>query len=67
MTDGVVDLELTVNELIARYPATVEVFNRFDIDSCCGGAVPVRAAAERDGADLAEVTAALQAAVEAGA
>jgi regulator of cell morphogenesis and NO signaling len=65
MKDGVVDLELTVNEVIARHPATVEVFNRFDIDSCCGGAVPVRAAVERDGADLAQVTAALQAAVEA--
>ncbi len=43
--------EATVNELIAAYPATVEVFNRFGIDACCGGAVQVVEAAVRDGAD----------------
>jgi iron-sulfur cluster repair protein YtfE (RIC family) len=67
MTDGVAELDLTVNEVIALYPATVAVFNQFAIDSCCGGAVSVRAAAERDGADLAAVTAALLAAMEATA
>jgi iron-sulfur cluster repair protein YtfE (RIC family) len=67
MTDGVAELDLTVNEVIARYPATVAVFNRFEIDSCCGGAVPVRAAAERDGADVDAVVQALQAVMEASA
>lgn len=43
----------TVNEVIRSHPATVEVFNRFGIDACCGGAAPVRAAALRDGADAA--------------
>ena len=42
----------TVNDLIARFPETVTVFNAFGIDACCGGAVPVREAAARDGADL---------------
>jgi len=41
----------TVNDIIRRCPATVEVFNRFGIDACCGGAVPVADAAARDGAD----------------
>jgi hypothetical protein len=41
----------TVNSLIARYPATVAVFSRFGIDTCSGGAVSVREAARRDGAD----------------
>jgi regulator of cell morphogenesis and NO signaling len=41
----------TVNEMIRKHPATVEVFNRFGIDACCGGAAPIRAAAQRDGAD----------------
>jgi iron-sulfur cluster repair protein YtfE (RIC family) len=43
--------ELTVNEVIRRYPASVEVFNRHGIDACCGGASPVPEAAQRDGAD----------------
>ena len=50
---------LTVNEVVARYPGTVTVFNEFMIDACCGGAAPVRAAAERDGADPAALERAL--------
>ncbi|MHB0947817.1 MAG: DUF542 domain-containing protein [Gemmatimonadaceae bacterium] len=42
---------LTVNATIALFPETVEVFNRFGIDACCGGAVPLDEAAHRDGAD----------------
>ena len=47
-----VDAAMTVNEIIARFPATVAVFNARGIDACCGGAVPLAEAAERDGADL---------------
>lgn len=50
---------MTVNEIIREHPSTVEVFNRFGIDACCGGAVPVREAALRDGADPAALRAAL--------
>ena len=53
----------TVNEWIRAHPAAVEVFNRFGIDACCGGAVPVREAAERDGADPEALRAALAAVV----
>ena len=42
---------MTVNEAIRLYPLTVELFNRFGIDACCGGAVPIVEAAARDGAD----------------
>jgi regulator of cell morphogenesis and NO signaling len=52
--------EMTVNEVIVRYPSCVEVFNRHGIDACCGGHATVVDAAERDGADaetvLAELT-----------
>lgn len=54
---------LTVNECIRIHPQTVEVFNRFGIDACCGGAAPVREAAERDGAEAAAVVAALEEAI----
>ncbi len=57
------DPTLTVNALIARYPETVATFNAFGIDACCGGAVPVREAALRDGADPDDLVAALAQAV----
>ena len=50
----------TVTDAIRRFPATVAVFNDFGIDACCGGAVPIAEAAERDGADPGELLAALE-------
>ena len=46
-----ISAEQTVNEVIRTHPATVGVFNRFGIDSCCGGATSIQQAAIRDGAD----------------
>jgi len=43
---------LSVNEVIRRYPASVEVFNRYGVDACCGGAASVTDAATRDGVDV---------------
>ncbi len=51
--------DLTVNEVIRLWPDTVAIFNRFGIDACCGGAVTVRIAALRDGADPGALEAAL--------
>ena len=47
-----VEAGTTVNEIVARHPETIAVFNRFGIDSCCGGGVPLGDAAHRDGAEL---------------
>ena len=33
-----IDLFDTVNDVVARYPATVGVFRKYGIDACCGGA-----------------------------
>ena len=55
---------LTVNEIVRRWPATVEVFNRFGIDACCGGAAPPAEAAARDGADAEALRRALDEARE---
>lgn len=48
-----------VNAVIREHPATVEVFNRYGIDACCGGAAPIREAAIRDGADPEALLAAI--------
>lgn len=63
-TNAQINKASTVDELTLRYPDTIAVFNRFGIDSCCGGGVPLVDAARRDGADFDALLAALQAAVE---
>jgi regulator of cell morphogenesis and NO signaling len=58
------DPTLTINEIVARYPATIPVFNRFGMDTCCGGGVSVQQAAHRDGIDVETVLTALREAVD---
>lgn len=43
--------DLTVNEVIAEWPATAAVFNRFGIDTCCGGGMKVGEAAHHERVD----------------
>ena len=59
--------DLTVNDVIRLWPATVALFNDFGIDACCGGAVPVREAAARDGADPDALVRAILAVIRGGA
>lgn len=57
-------LEVTVNEMIRRRPNTAAVFNRFGVDTCCGGSLRIREVAERHGMDPAELERALLAELE---
>lgn len=53
-----VDLDLNVasiNEITARYPDTVAVFNDLGVDACCGGEATLREAAERDDVNLEQM------------
>lgn len=61
------DCGLTVNDVVIRWPATIAVFNRFGIDTCCGGMVSVEDAARREGVEARSLCDALQAAVSAAA
>lgn len=58
---------IAVNEVIRQYPASIDLFNRFGIDACCGGAARVVDAAERDGADVDALLAELERIIEADA
>ena len=51
--------EITVNELIREVPLTIPVFNSFGIDSCCGGGLPLKEAAQRHGLDVNTLLAAV--------
>jgi regulator of cell morphogenesis and NO signaling len=57
------DPTLTINEIVARFPETIPVFNRFGLDTCCGGGVRVDDAARRDGLDSDAVVEALREAI----
>lgn len=59
-----IDPTRTVNEIVTLYPATVAVFNRFGVDSCCGGGVPLGEAARRDGVAVDALLQALRETVE---
>jgi iron-sulfur cluster repair protein YtfE (RIC family) len=50
--DIVITPDMTLNEVIRKYPSTMGVFNRFNVDSCCGGARTIRAMAAEDKVDI---------------
>ncbi|HEX6597802.1 MAG TPA: DUF542 domain-containing protein [Gemmatimonadaceae bacterium] len=52
MAGNSIDTSVAVNEMVARHPETMPVFNRFGLDTCCGGGAPIAEAARRDGVDL---------------
>jgi len=66
MAGNSIDTSVAVNEMVARHPETMPVFNRFGLDTCCGGGAPIADAARRDGADLDELMQALRDALAAG-
>lgn len=61
---GGLDPEMTVHQVLDRYPGTLGTFNAYGIDSCCGGGVPVEDAARRHGVDPEELLGALRRSLE---
>ena len=51
--------EMSINDIIRKYPNTMGVFNRFNVDSCCGGARSLKVVAAEDKLDLQELIKAL--------
>lgn len=65
MSSETVDMNVTVNEMVAAHPETIPVFNRFGLDTCCGGGVAITQAAHRDGVDFEVLRQALHDAIAA--
>ena len=59
-----IDAEDTLNTIVACYPQTLPVLQGFGLDTCCGGALPLRTAAKHHNLDLEALLTALRAAVE---
>jgi len=53
--------DMTINDVIKKYPNTIGIFNRFRLDSCCGGARTLEQSASEDGVSLEELLASLNA------
>ena len=52
MTTGIaIDPSWTVNEVIAKYPDTISVFNSFGVDLCCGADDSLSTAAQESEID----------------
>jgi regulator of cell morphogenesis and NO signaling len=54
----------TVGQIAAESPAAVRVFEKYGIDFCCGGKVPVAEACSRKGLDLAFLLAEIDQAIQ---
>lgn len=52
MTDRVITKDMTINDIIKKYPLTITVFNKFRVDSCCGGGQTVEKTATADSVDV---------------
>jgi regulator of cell morphogenesis and NO signaling len=57
----------TLNAIVARYPQTLPVLQSFGLDTCCGGALPLRTAAEHHALDPEHLLKALAAIILEGA
>ena len=61
------DPSLTVNEVLARWPAAVTPLNALGVDCCCGGGASLREAAADAGVPLEDLLDALALHVVPGA
>lgn len=52
--------DLTVSQIVALWPKALPVLHRLGLDTCCGGAHPLRMVADRHGLDLDSVLAELR-------
>lgn len=57
---------MTVNEVLQRWPESAAVLNRYTLDMCCGGAMPLSLAAASAGVAVADLVRELNAAVASG-
>ncbi|HNP86944.1 MAG TPA: DUF542 domain-containing protein [Kouleothrix sp.] len=45
VSSSALDATMTLNQIVASWPAALPVLQRFGLDTCCGGALPLSEAA----------------------
>ncbi|MFN3483887.1 MAG: DUF542 domain-containing protein [Planctomycetota bacterium] len=65
-TDVKVDLSMTLAEIARRYPETLKVFARHQIELCCGSWMTLEEAARWYGLDLEELIEEVLGAIQVG-
>ena len=61
--NAAIDADAPLNAIVARYPQTLPVLQRFGLDICCGGALPLRIAAQHHDLQLEDILQALHVAI----
>jgi regulator of cell morphogenesis and NO signaling len=56
----------TLNQIVALAPQTLPILQRFGLDTCCGGGLPLQTAVAHHQLKLEEVLAALRESIAAG-
>jgi len=51
--------DMTINEVVKKYPDTLKVFGEFKVDSCCGGAESIATTAAVSNSNIPELMKAL--------
>lgn len=51
--------DMTINDVVKKYPETLKVFSEFKVDSCCGGAESIATTAAVSNANIPELMKAL--------
>ena len=54
-----INADMTVNEIVEAAPSALRIFTNIGIDTCCGGALPLKEVAVRHALDLDELLRAL--------
>lgn len=60
-TEVVITAAMTLNEITLAVPRAVEVFARYGLDACCGGAKPLALVCDKHGLDLEAILGELRA------
>lgn len=55
-----ININTTIGDFVAMYPQTRKIFDRFDLDYCCGGKKEIKAAAEEKEVNLNELVTELE-------
>ena len=56
--------DMVINDVIRKHPETIQVFNEYKVDSCCGGGASIETTAKRDSVDVENLLKALNVAVQ---